>query len=450
MSEELLQILRASFNVVAEALTEFLNFYFWLFFLPLKEKFAKYSRLIASLMFVMISVFRLLNLVDNVMWSSMLFPIPTLLYFATEILVISFCFKGKWWQKALIYAGVKVMEVVAMMFAGIIEEFIITSMPEFYYGPMTESFTLYTLLVSLPMLIFLAVLMLLACKLFKKLKNINAPKLFRGMEYLLVALSQFGVLFVCLNIVNPKSESRFFPIEVALPIGAVAILCIVADVMLFKNIHDQIESTKLKKRLDVFELQSQYYNVLEKQQNEIRELQHDIRNHMEVTKHLQGEEAQAYYKKLETKTERVKTDYCLNRVINALLVAESIKCKDNSIKTDFSLSPLEHIGVEDFDFISIASNILDNAIEGVLSLPIEQRQISFSIVQNKGVIIIACQNPYDDKNKTYLSSGKMTHGNGNNIVMKTVKKYGGKVDVKKDELYSISVMLFEKTLPKED
>lgn len=445
MSDELIKYLTTIIPAVVEAFTEFLNFYFWIYFIPLKQKFEDNKHKIVWLMFSLVAINRLIRSADQIFGNSYLFMPLTILYFAGEIIILLYCFDGKLWKKAMLFFGVKCMEIVAIVCADLFTTFLSKLAPDFFFNTYVNSWILPTLMVSIPMVLLLGILMLLVGRLFKGFSRFKNSQALAGIEFIFLMVSQFGILFICLNMINPKNVFGVLPFELAMIFIVAAIFGLVADAILFKTMKDSIENEKLKKSLQIFEIQSQYYSIVREQQKEIRELQHDIANHLAVTKQLNGMREEDYINELRRKNPTIKLEYCMNSVINAMVVLFDISCKEKEIKTEWHFSPLSEIGVEDFDLVSICTNVLDNAMEAVLALPKEQRYISFSIAENKNLILISCQNSYEKGKKHYLNSDKLTHGNGNEIILETAKKYGGTVERKPEDKYLVNIVLFEKT-----
>lgn len=91
------------------------------------------------------------------------------------------------------------------------------------------------------------------------------------------------------------------------------------------------------------------------------------------------------------------------------------------------------------DIISLFSNALDNALEAVIALPKEEREIRMTVKKAMGTLSICVENPYSAKLEIVngipatTKSDRRFHGFGMRSIQSTVDKYGGTMDIDTNE-----------------
>ena len=157
------------------------------------------------------------------------------------------------------------------------------------------------------------------------------------------------------------------------------------------------ENTSLlidKMQLEVYK--SQLVN-LEKQQEEIKQICHDMKNHLQYISGLiqvqAYDEAQNYLEDmLKSKLDLGYTNVITgNRVVDIIANSKLSVCNANQIKTAISISQFD-LGMEDIDVCVVLGNLLDNAIEACCKVESE-RFLFFEMVQNKGYVHLTLKNP---------------------------------------------------------
>lgn len=227
------------------------------------------------------------------------------------------------------------------------------------------------------------------------------------------------------------------------PYGVAAlVLGVLGDLALFvmiKRMNAQLEATKM---------QQSYYTLLEEQQKQIREMQHDINNHVAVIRSLtanaeEGTDLKQYAEEL-TAPKLLHLHYCRNTILNALLVNKAADCRKAGIEAEFDIHLAAGTeGYDDYDLVALVSNLLDNAIEAAGTA--ENKRLALTMHLADGALSILCRNSCgaDGTGSYAANQGKMTRGNGRAIINRLVKKYSGELELRPEEgSYTVSVMLF--------
>lgn len=190
-----------------------------------------------------------------------------------------------------------------------------------------------------------------------------------------------------------------------------------------------------KMQLDQYKRQ---FAETEKQYNEMRQIRHDMTNHLQCVIALLDEQdttkareyaADLLDNKLKFGSTTIKSG---NRIVDVIANTKLAECSSKQIKTAVNLSSF-HLTMDDGDICIILGNLLDNAIEAC-EQDEKERFIFFEISQNKGYVHIIIKNTIaasvlkqnPELLTTKQDSGK--HGIGLHSVKSVVQKYGGMID----------------------
>jgi len=131
----------------------------------------------------------------------------------------------------------------------------------------------------------------------------------------------------------------------------------------------------------------------------IRTQRHDFVNHLQTVYGLiqlgMYDEAQAFitelYTELQFSGEAMRVAW---PELSALLLAKSGYAACNNISFKISVnSNLSGLTIRNFDLVTIAGNLINNALEAVENLPPAERQVRFKVFENNRFFIIQTHNP---------------------------------------------------------
>ena len=182
-----------------------------------------------------------------------------------------------------------------------------------------------------------------------------------------------------------------------------------------------------------------YYSLLEKQNEVLKMVTHDTKNHLLAIKTLAvNPEVKDYidniYVEIKENSFFGNTD---NKYLDLLLNKYQSECESNNITIDYSITTANLSFMEPSDLISMISNLLDNAVEAARQS--EERTLSLSINRSNSFDILICKNSCNQKPNSSgdgLSSTKVEsgiHGYGFKSIKRTAKKYNGEVEWKYDD-----------------
>lgn len=196
------------------------------------------------------------------------------------------------------------------------------------------------------------------------------------------------------------------------------------------------------------------YNNLQHLIEENKHILHDVKNHtIIVTNYIKKNENKKALAYIESVTDSIKKiDDIVNsdiEIINIILNCKAAEAQKNNIKILYDIH-VKKCNVDEKDFCSIISNLLDNAIEASIKAKEEERYIRLIMRSINSMLIIKIQNniveqPKTVNNKKFLTTkvSKQRHGIGLESVKYCVQKYNGNIKFDYGEDYfKVEIVLF--------
>ena len=188
---------------------------------------------------------------------------------------------------------------------------------------------------------------------------------------------------------------------------------------------------------------SDYVTKLQKEQENIRKIRHDMKNQLTVLSILltdgKTQEAENILHKLCDSVDSVKGSISGNLFIDAILRQKMNEYQDIEFHLDIQVT--KDCIIDGKYIISLLSNIIDNACEELRR--IKETEFTLQINGNQSQIMIKAQNKCRDDIDLKTDKDKHEHGYGLKIIHEIAHKYDGKVliDVK-DGFIDIRMLLF--------
>lgn len=362
-------------------------------------------------------------------------------YFIFQITFLLVVFDGSVGMKLLIFFVEKIIETLCMALAQNLCVLLIPDFMEHYIADDTIGGWSFLGAIALSTLFIWGVCWV-GVKVIRYVQRRNAR--LDIMAYILIPGSQFILFLITMFLYAGEVNTAFYN-----PYGVAAlVLGVLGDLALFVTIKRMSENAELRAQLEATKMQQSYYTLLEKQQKQIREMQHDINNHVAVIRSLtanaeEGTDLKQYAEEL-TAPKLLHLHYCRNTILNALLVNKAADCRKAGIEAEFVIHLAAGTeGYDDYDLVALVSNLLDNAIEAAGTA--ENKQLALTMHLADGALSILCRNSCgaDGTGSYAANQGKMTRGNGRAIINRLVKKYSGELELRPEEgSYTVSVMLF--------
>lgn len=249
------------------------------------------------------------------------------------------------------------------------------------------------------------------------------------------------------------SLSQQLELQNQIVLGIVSVLLLFATLFIFfafQN-HAQKESKMLllQQEQDKIKTDLSYYDILEKQNTNLRSYAHDARNHLSAIKNLNTDpEIDSYVSEMIRSLEEYSNvSHSGNRILDVIINKYVTECNIHDIKFTFDVKNNNLTGLEYHDTVTILGNLLDNAIEASLNSKEKSIILETDFRNNYSVIIISnsCDvQPKFDNTRTPVTTkqNKALHGFGLRSVKKTIKKYDGDFALEYDE----NKMLFIATI----
>lgn len=212
-------------------------------------------------------------------------------------------------------------------------------------------------------------------------------------------------------------------------------------------------AVKTDMELRMLSYQKSYYEEIEKNQQTVRKLRHDMKNHLNIIGMLIADEktpeAKNYLTELNQEFAVTAKSYCSNEVVNAVLNSKEQSAAEAQICCEFQIDLAEDPQMEDIDLCALLSNTLDNAIEACRKIPeASERFLSVKARCQKGFfsykVVNSKANEVTEENGCFVTSKKDAglHGIGLKNVKQIAAKYEGYVEVSYDEhSFTVVVMI---------
>ncbi len=238
---------------------------------------------------------------------------------------------------------------------------------------------------------------------------------------------------------------------------AVGALLLLSSIVLFityqRNSEKENELFQLKNEINRIETEKTYYDILEKQNQDLMIFAHDAKNHLSAIKSLNTDpQIEKYINQMtESLATYSKVSHSGNHTLDVIINKYITECEIKGVKFTFDirLKNLEY--VEDYDLVTILGNLLDNALESAEKS--EKREISLSTDYRNTYDVLIITNSCDTQPKSVneelftTKSDKKFHGVGLKSVFKTLKKYNGDYDWEYDQqnkVFTAIVMITNK------
>lgn len=161
----------------------------------------------------------------------------------------------------------------------------------------------------------------------------------------------------------------------ALKMGlAVLPVALVTSVLLLFAILVLAEHETLEQARRLASLREAYYQALRARESQVRQLRHDLRNHLSVLGGLMEQkrwaEACAYLDELGRQEGlRGPVRFCENEAANVVLAVKAAELEQAGVRADFKAQLPSSLPLSDTDLCALLGNALDNAREGRPAAP---------------------------------------------------------------------------------
>lgn len=272
---------------------------------------------------------------------------------------------------------------------------------------------------------------------------------------ILLLLIPIGSMYVVYNLFILSGTSKD---QMHISLIGLGIMLLI-NVIIFRVILKLSEESELRRENTVYaqqlELCNNHMTEKESVMLEFRNARHDMKHHfivmMKMIEMKEFSDLSEYLSKLiqENKYEKLGVSRTDNIVIDALINAKYIYAEKNGIHFDIQINVPIQLPFENADISILLGNILDNAFEASIQLPVNKRNVELIMRLDNNMLIVVSKNQYcgiliKDKNGRLATTkgDAQNHGIGLKSVYRITNKYHGSVVIDdSDNMFIIKILL---------
>lgn len=346
--------------------------------------------------------------------------------------------------KAIFYS---VLLVSVSTFLEHIIVFLISSFSNLYLTEYKSETILLVIEIIMSKLLYFLIVMILLRFTHKDESIIKVPVAF----YLFPSITLISVICFWYISLNQQLELKNQTI-----LGIVSILLLLATLFVYFSFqtHAQKENKMLilQQAQDKIKTDITYYDILEKQNNNLRTYAHDAKNHLTAIQNLNNDPKIADYisQLLECLADYSNVCHSGNKILDVIINKYVTECRLKEVIFEFDIKNNNLIGLEYYDTVTILTNLLDNAVEASLHSSNKYISIETDYRNNFSIIIITNSCDVAPEFDSALipkttKENKALHGFGIKSVKKTLKKYNGDIafEYDSDNKFFSATIMFE-------
>lgn len=214
---------------------------------------------------------------------------------------------------------------------------------------------------------------------------------------------------------------------------------LLGSLLLLRAIITLTDYERLQSESRLSALREMYYQGLQREQNQVRTLRHDMRNHMAVLQGLldNGDtgKAEEYLRELlGSAALSGGRRICAHETANAVLSVKLGEMERLGIPADFQVNLPEKLDISDTDLCALLGNALDNAMEACTK--VKTPDIRLRCRMDKGMLMLMVSNPLPGDEKPGLGTTKAdgkNHGFGLPGMTEIARRCGGSLDTRTED-----------------
>lgn len=328
------------------------------------------------------------------------------------------------------------LAMLLFIFSSVLTEMILTTGLGFWFADLTNSDvfkqTEYYLIYHILMTMIVVIMR-------KTLKNIGEN--FTKREEILLSIILAALNFVFISVVNTSLFGGDLFTQTTMAIGIIILFAALFLLIYFVNdsVRIRLLQQKEEQQLQRLEAQYRYYEERLKDEERVRRVYHDMKNHLLVLqaqmKTLSDKEDKDKKSETEEMIESLRreiSDYedyvqtgngFLDIILKDKIKAAKEKHIDFHTEVDFPKGDF----MEPLDISTIFGNALDNAIEACKNIPEEERFITLKVGVKRNFLVISVENSakQETEEKGTTKADTFLHGFGLKNIQRAAEKYGG-------------------------
>lgn len=260
-----------------------------------------------------------------------------------------------------------------------------------------------------------------------------------------------AILMVLMEIVYLMLPGTDQGLELLITIFAtLGIFCVGLFLYIYAEKFGDAERRQDEEKLKNIMLKQQYAYYQDKADEEkrIRNLYHDMKNHLLVlqsqTNH--GDESKTSILNLQKQMEEYENYYHTgNNFLDVIIRDKAKAARELSIDFNAAVYFEEGAFIDLLDISTIFGNALDNALEASMKVPADKRFITIKAKRIQSMIVISIENcctSYTGTDYKTTKQDSFLHGFGIENIRKAVEKYGGECDIKQqDAVFALKIII---------
>ena len=196
------------------------------------------------------------------------------------------------------------------------------------------------------------------------------------------------------------------------------------------------EHQRLEEADKLASLRESYYQNLRREEQQVRTLRHDMRNHLTAVEGLlergETQRAASYLSEIASSPAMGgRRNLCENETANVVLAAKAEDMDQRGLIGDFAVSLPRELSVTDTDLCALLGNALDNAIEAAVQAG--DKRISVRCRADKGLFMLRVENAVEGEIRPDLSTtkaDKSAHGFGLAGMREIAQRCGGSLETR--------------------
>lgn len=209
---------------------------------------------------------------------------------------------------------------------------------------------------------------------------------------------------------------------------------LLTSIMLLFAVLILADHERLERASELAGLREVYYQGLRQQESQVRQLRHDLRNHLTVIFGLlekeDTQEAIGYLEQMiGSSALQHSKRFCDNEAANVVLSAKAETMEQKGITANFAVSLPKDLSVADTDLAALLGNALDNAMDGVQNAA--AKYVTLRCRVNKGLLMLRLENPTGrgvNPDFSTTKQDKASHGFGLPGMREIARRYHGTLE----------------------
>lgn len=209
---------------------------------------------------------------------------------------------------------------------------------------------------------------------------------------------------------------------------------LVTSLVLLRAIRVLADHQQLARTAQLAEMRELYYQGLRREQDQVRTLRHDLRNHLTALQGLlaRGQTAQAagYLEQIAgSPWAQGSQQFCENETANVVLSSKAEAARRLGLQAEFQAALPRDLPIADPDLCALLGNAIDNAMEAAQKAA--DKKVRLRCRTDKGLFMLQVENALTGDERPDLSTtkkDKAAHGFGLAGMREIAARYGGSLE----------------------